>query len=80
MKPKEGSWAEIADKPCYHFDVAEKFNLSATFNAKGSRSMAHVIRRMAQIIDDEIKRRADAGLLSKLNQDLMDNSQYKEEG
>lgn len=57
--PDDSSWASTANKLCEHFDTAAAFNLFATWNAEGSRSMAVVIRRMAKLLDDEVKARVD---------------------
>ena len=52
------TWLDVMLPNIRRFEVAAAINGTACWNAEGSKAMAHLLRKMCRIIDDEIMRRA----------------------
>jgi hypothetical protein len=51
------TWAEVTKPIVVKLEVAAAFNTDAVFNPVGANALAKVIKKMAEILDREIKRR-----------------------
>jgi hypothetical protein len=57
MPAPEQSWVEVTREIVARFELCAKMNLQHVNTPQGCAAMAHVIKKMATIIDNEIDRR-----------------------
>ena len=55
MAEAQGPWSTIVDPIAARYEVAAFIGGTTVYNAEGSAAMAKILRRMALIIDTEIK-------------------------